>query len=162
MALPERLQPVMSLGPPACRVIAKGQVAEQGTHESLAEAGGLYSGLVRPACFSASLGTQSHCRCAPLLLEAKTASMLVSADCDATHPAHALPLYGTRKTQCQAMIAGQETVQQDSIFSQPGSIGKRLICQSAIIEHPGTCGRFFTSKHCRERSSVGFLRMGSF
>lgn len=29
-----------------CRVIAKGQVAEQGTHESLAEGGGIYSALV--------------------------------------------------------------------------------------------------------------------
>ena len=36
--------------PVCCRVIAKGQIAEQGTHESLAEAGGLYSGLVRSRC----------------------------------------------------------------------------------------------------------------
>ena len=29
-----------------CRVIAKGTVAEEGTHESLAEGGGIYSALV--------------------------------------------------------------------------------------------------------------------
>ncbi|CAL5221232.1 g3384 [Coccomyxa viridis] len=45
-------------------VIAKGQIAEQGTHESLAESGGLYSGLVRrqfsKTTSSASLATSAR------------------------------------------------------------------------------------------------------
>ncbi len=42
-----------------CRVIQGGTVAEEGTHESLAEAGGLYSALVRSSFLpmnSASVG----------------------------------------------------------------------------------------------------------
>ena len=73
-------------GSPACRVIAKGQVAEQGTHESLAEAGGLYSGLVSAPCLAAPLGTFSLCRRNPLHTGVDPASMLVPGDCAATHP----------------------------------------------------------------------------
>ena len=41
------------------------------------------------------------------------------------------------------MIAGEETVQQDDILGQPSGISKKLICQSAIIEHLGSSGRSF-------------------
>ena len=44
-------------------MIAKGQVAEQGSHESLAEAGGIYSALVStpgPVCLTVSRALLVH------------------------------------------------------------------------------------------------------
>ena len=46
-------------------MIAKGQVAEQGSHESLAEAGGIYSALVStpvPACLTRAKALSVHAK----------------------------------------------------------------------------------------------------
>ena len=63
--------------PGCCRVIAEGQIAEQGTHESLAEAGGLYSGLVCTVCSRHLLVASHSTQCTQSFTRVKASIHLV-------------------------------------------------------------------------------------